>query len=162
MIFNPSVSGGGNSIPTGVICMWSGSADAIPSGWALCDGTNNTPDLRGRFIVGAGDAYSVGDTGGTESVTLTTAQMPSHSHSGSGTAASAGAHVHNLPDCITGTGAYGINWTQVSRNYNYPTIDTGEAGAHTHTLNISIGSTGSGEAHENRPPYYALCYIMKQ
>ena len=51
-------------IPAGLICLWSGAADALPAGWALCNGSNGTPDLRGRFLVGAGGSYAVGDTGG--------------------------------------------------------------------------------------------------
>lgn len=45
-------------IPTGLICLWSGAADALPAGWALCNGSNGTPDLRGRFLVGAGGSYA--------------------------------------------------------------------------------------------------------
>src|SRR5690554_5897142 len=63
-----------NVVPTGGIILWSGPIANIPAGWALCNGDNGTPDLRNRFIVGAGSTYSVGDTGGTDSVTLTTAQ----------------------------------------------------------------------------------------
>lgn len=55
-------------IPAGTIVMWSGPTDEIPHGWALCNGENDTPDLRGRFIVGAGDEYQIGDTGGQSEV----------------------------------------------------------------------------------------------
>jgi len=65
---------------TGMIIMWSGAISNIPSGWVLCDGNNNTPNLRDRFIVGAGSSYAVAATGGVDSVTLTIAQMPNHSH----------------------------------------------------------------------------------
>src|SRR3989338_5938906 len=54
------------TVPTGVIVMWSGSVDSIPSGWSLCDGTNGTPDLRDRFVMGAGSSLEIGVTGGTE------------------------------------------------------------------------------------------------
>jgi len=50
-------------VPPGMIVMWSGSVDTIPEGWALCDGTNGTPNLRDRFIVGAGGRYGVGAGG---------------------------------------------------------------------------------------------------
>jgi len=73
------ISGDG-SVPRGVIVMWSGSIATIPSGWALCDGANGTPDLRDRFVVGAGSSYSVGATGGENIHTLTVAEMPSHNH----------------------------------------------------------------------------------
>src|SRR5690606_24439652 len=130
----------------GVIVMWSGSADNIPEGWALCDGTDGTPDLRDRFIVGAGGEYAVGATGGAKEVTLTTAQMPKHSHTGSTN--SAGAHTH------TGTtntaGAHTHSYTRYSRTERISqitltttgwsgtsTVNTSSAGAHSHTLNIN-------------------------
>lgn len=112
--------------------MWSGSINTIPTGWVLCNGSNGTPDLRNRFIVGAGSTYSVGATGGEATHTLTVSELPSHSHTYKKTVSSSGNK---------GTGAYGqYDWTNT-------TDDT--------------GYTGGGQAHENRPPYYALCYIMK-
>ena len=72
--------GGGGSIPAGLICMWSGSSSNVPNGQALCNGNNNTPGLRDKFVLGAGKDYSVGATGGEKEVVLTVAQMPSHSH----------------------------------------------------------------------------------
>ena len=91
-----------NIVPTGVIMMWSGAASAIPSGYVLCDGSNSTPDLRGRFVIAAqgdsGNTYDVGDTGGAASVTLSTSNMPSHTHSFSATTSSAGAHTHSIND----------------------------------------------------------------
>lgn len=176
------------SVPIGGIIMYSGDVLSLPAEWALCDGTNGTPDLRGMFIVGAGGAYTQGDTGGSETVTLTTAQMPvhthtgpSHSHSvGSLTTNSTGSHSHALPyrtnDAVDhnhkgstssvaqgGTGA-GENWSTTLTD-----INTLAEGSHSHTISGSTaaagtgvtGSTGSGEAHENRPPYYALAYIMR-
>lgn len=58
-------------VSSGIICLWSGSVASIPAGWALCDGNNGTPDLRNRFLVGAGDTYSVDDTGGNVNHTHT-------------------------------------------------------------------------------------------
>ena len=81
------ILGGGASaggVPVGTIVIWSGTADNIPAGWQLCDGTNGTPDLRDKFVLGAGAAHEVGETGGSEEVTLTVAQMPSHAHVVSG------------------------------------------------------------------------------
>lgn len=159
---------GFSSIPAGVIVMWSGASNAIPTGWVLCDGNNNTPNLVDRFIVGAGSTYTVGATGGSNTVTLTTAQMPSHTHKAtldlSGlTTNSAGAHTH--------TYTYAKIIYDLCDNENSPgpmgtqTGTTSSAGAHTHTISgsgsVTNANTGSGSAHENRPPYYALCFIMK-
>ena len=91
-----------NNLPSGIIVMWSGAANTIPSGWQLCDGSNGAPDLRNRFIVGAGSTYQPGNTGGSNSVTLTTAQMPSHSHAHSLSAASGGSHTHSHNFSISG------------------------------------------------------------
>lgn len=181
---------GGGDIPAGVIVMWSGSTGAVPNGWALCNGGNGTPDLRDRFIVGAGDTYDPGATGGANTVTLTQAQMPSHSHSvgshshGAGTlsASNAGAHTHS----IAGTRLPGEFTPNNPRDHSHPSTTsfargfgpvtgaeasngaTGSGGAHVHTISGTTGAatgataaTGSGNAHENRPPYYALAFIMK-
>lgn len=67
--------GGQDGVPVGGIILWSGAVVDIPEGFALCDGANDTPDLRDRFVVAAGGQYAPGDTGGTD-----TATMPSHSH----------------------------------------------------------------------------------
>ena len=135
---------GFGSVPVGGIIMWSGSMDEIPSGWAICDGETHegqaTPDLRNRFVVGAGSSYRVGDKGGADTVTLTTTQMPSHSHTVYGRSSGyAGAH-NNSHEVITYANK---DWGSWSEKIN----DT--------------ESAGGGQAHENRPPYYALCFIMR-
>jgi len=267
-------------LPVGMITMWSGTE--VPNGWALCDGTNGTPDLRGRFVVGAGGSYSVGATGGANSVTLTTNQIPAHNHSAStgnagghshtastgsagdhthgGSTGNAGGHSHSASTATAGdhshtgstnstgghshtgrtnrTGAHGhsanirIEQTNIvdatgfhqsvslGRAGSNTTIESvvadggnhshslsiNRAGAHSHTLSInsagghshtvtvgsvgnhnhsltvnsagahthdvtvnsvsahnhtvSVSNTGGGQSHENRPPYYALAYIM--
>ena len=135
----------------GIIVMWSGAINAIPEGWVLCDGTNGTPDLRNRFVVGAGIDYSVGNTGGSKTVTLTTDQMPSHTH----TINESGEHRHAIdPSWVDASTGY---YSDVGEESRSATAYTEYAGAHTHTMS----SVGSGSAHENRPPYYALAYIMK-
>ena len=124
---------------TGMIILWSGAADAIPTGFTLCDGNNNTPDLRGRFVVGhhpSNGDYDVNDTGGAENVTLSIAQMPNHKHD---------TTVDNS-DLFPATGQ--------------KTISFGGAGGYPATT-FTMSTTGGGQSHENRPPYYALCYIMK-
>lgn len=131
-------------VPVGVICLWSGSASNIPTGWVLCNGSNGTPDLRDRFIVGAGNSYNVGATGGEASHTLTVNELPAHNH-GFRYRASAGAN-HS---------ALGLNTGSASSDYVTPHTTK------TVTNNDLVVDAGGGQAHENRPPYYALCYIMK-
>ena len=121
---------------TGMIILWSGAADAIPSGFVLCDGNNSTPNLSGRFVVGydaSNSDYDVNDTGGSESVTLTINQIP--------------AHTHNINLAVRA-------FYQEPRNFGVGTDGSANNSEDT-------GSTGGGQSHENRPPYYALCYIMK-
>lgn len=60
----PSSSAAGTTVPSGAIIMWSGSIGSIPAGYVICNGSNGTPDLRDRFVVGAGNTYAVGNTGG--------------------------------------------------------------------------------------------------
>jgi hypothetical protein len=180
-------------VPRGVIWMWNSTAATIPYGFQLCDGTNGTPDLRDRFIVGAGTTYNFGDTGGATSVTLTLDTMPAHSHYGntiSATTANGGAHSHIATSTVTDpghrhsytppsvpTGGYtfpgypiegyagagaGTSTGSATTGITVATTVTANAG-HTHTTTLS-GNTavhGSGQPHENRPPYYALCYIQK-
>ena len=175
-------------VPAGGIIMWSGSTGSIPSGWFLCNGSNGTPDLRNRFVVGAGGSYGVGATGGADSVTLSTSQIPAHSHSGStgsagghthsGSTSAAGAHTHELSKLnTTGYGTAKTNPTQYNVTREgadggpYAAITLTSAPNHTHGISInavashthtvSVGNTGGGSSHENRPPYYALAYIMK-
>tara|TARA_A100001515_G_scaffold99282_1_gene80149 strand:- start:2257 stop:3174 length:918 start_codon:yes stop_codon:yes gene_type:complete len=124
---------------TGMIILWSGAADAIPSGFVLCNGSNGTPDLRGRFVVGYHDGnsdYDVNDTGGSESVTLTVNQIPAHTHT------------HTKATHPAGSGPEQNQSGGPEDRTNFG--DTG-----------TTSSTGGGQSHENRPPYYALCYIMK-
>ena len=120
--------------------MWYGSVASIPSGWVLCDGNNNTPDLRNRFVVGAGTGgnYSPGDRGGANSVTLTIDQIPAHSHVYQNQVAVVNANERPWP-----------------ANNNDCRLDD------ANTSSTGGDSNGNTVAHENRPPYHALCYIMK-
>lgn len=198
------------AIPSGVILLWSGSTSNIPSGWTLCNGSNGTPDLRDRFVVGAGNTYAVGATGGANTVTLDATQIPSHTHTvtTTGSTSSENAHNHTFSgttgamnsnashshtatdsghthtqnlgsaaapglttsaspiagQSTTGTGFANITVasTNIDHTHNYSGT-TSTAAAHTHTLTLSstAAATGGGLAHENRPPYYALAYIMR-
>ncbi len=148
-------------VPKGGIIMWSGPIDSIPVGWALCNGANGTPDLSNRFIVSAGAAYAIGDTGGVDSCSLTINGLPSHDHGGSvdGTTNSSGTHNHTMTirsgDATT---------TVIGQGNIGGIIGTGtvnNSGSHTHTFTATVSAQGGGHAHENRPRYYALAFIMR-
>ena len=151
---------------SGMIILWSGSTGNIPTGFVLCNGSNGTPNLTDRFVVGAGSAYGVGATGGTSSVTLSTSNLPSHNHSFSATTSNVNlSHNHGYQSANHPTGS-GPEQNQSGGPEDRTTFNvnktTGNAlGNHNHTVSGTTGSTGSGSGHENRPPYYALCYIMK-
>jgi hypothetical protein len=139
--------------PSGVIVLWSGSIGSIPSGWALCNGNNGTPDLRDRFIVGAGSTYVVDATGGSAN-----AIVVSHTHTG--TTASNGTHQHEIFPLLAGSSPGAGSFVQGAlADANYGTTNTGSAGAHTHTF--TTDSSGNSGTNANLPPYYALAYIMK-
>ena len=160
---------------TGMIILWSGAADAIPSGFVLCNGSNSTPDLRNRFLVGAGDSYSVNNTGGSQEVTLSTSQLPSHNHSvsvsGTTSNKSLTGDITKISECYNvAGGATGVftkkstgNSPVTGSSSTSPTAGVDFDASHDHTFSASgtSGNEGSGSAIENRPPYYALCYIMK-
>jgi len=162
-------------VPSGCILLWSGAADAIPSGFVLCNGSNSTPDLRNRFVVGAGDSYSVNNTGGSQEVTLSTSQLPSHNHSvsvsGTTSNKSLTGDITKISECYNVAGAATGVFTKkgtgnspvTGSSSTSPTAGVDFDASHDHTFSASgtSGNEGSGSAIENRPPYYALCYIMK-
>ena len=151
-LVNPAVS-----IPAGVITMWSGTIATIPSGWLLCDGTNSTPDLRNRFIVGA---YS--DTSGVAYTTITGANTQTGgskdaitvSHTHTATVTDPG-HVHGLyaaiGDAIGGGGAQASY--RGSPGTNTSSAVTG--------ISVANSTTGSSGTNANLVPYFALAFIMK-
>lgn len=152
-----------NPFVTGMIMLWSGSSAAVPSGWLLCDGTNSTPDLRNKFIVGAGSTYSVGNTGGSAD-----AIVVSHTHTSSVTyddtyvssiASIAGYSYFNTSQAAPRTGTSGQPYTGGDSGANRSFSITNSQSSQTATS--SVGTTGSSGTNANLPPYYALCYIMK-
>lgn len=157
-----------SEVPIGAIIMWSNyNSNPIPSSYALCDGTAGTPDLRGRFILSSGaglpplTSRSIGQTGGVETVTLTTSQIPSHYHDVTGSTSQDGDHYHT---------SYVVNSSQYQTGslidaysgYNvFQDVNTTNAGIHNHNINFDSGYTGGGQFHENMPPFYVLAYIMR-
>lgn len=149
---NTVSSGGGTTIPAGLISLWSGSIGSIPAGWLLCDGNNSTPDLRDRFLVGAGNNYSVGGQGGSaDSVVV------SHTHTATSVVTDPG-HNHTAADVAltdSGEGYFVGGDTTTGTDLVIGSNTTGITVATTNT------STGVSGTNANLPPYYALAYIMK-
>jgi len=152
------------TVPVGGIIMYSGSLASLSVHWHLCDGTSGTPDLRNRFVVGSGSTYSVGSTGGSDTVALTASQMPAHNHSEGGLSTDpAGAHTHEVDyDSVTTYDGTGAAKTVSKINSSGSLSSTSQsAGSHAHNVSGSTSVSGSSQAHENRPPYYALAYVMR-
>ncbi len=162
--FSNVVTGLNTAAPSGIIVMWSGAIGSIPTGWYLCDGTNGTPDLRGRFIVAAGQGAGltnrvVGATGGEESHVLSIGELPSHDHGGT-TGVDSPDHAHSVPNS-NGT-SNSLNGGAIGSYTGYMQSGTGAntygaTARHAH----SITAQGSGTAHNTMPPFYALALIMK-
>jgi microcystin-dependent protein len=146
----------GATIPAGLISMWSGSIGSIPSGWYLCDGSNGTPNLTDRFVIGAGSAYAVNGTGGVSSVTLTTNNMPAHTHTATSVVTDSG-HAHNYTSA-SGSGSQGFSGAGVGNAINNNTTTTATTGITVATTNASAGS---GTSFSILNPYYALAFIQK-
>jgi hypothetical protein len=126
-----------NPVPQGVILMWSGATTAVPSGYALCDGTQGTPDLRGRFVVGAGGDYAVSAVGG------------------SATSGFGGAHTHTENQTTANLQSTSL---QVAAGVDPATtaVSAVTPQGHVHTIN-QVGD----HTHSCLPPYLALAFIMK-
>ena len=147
-----------STLPTGMILLWSGSIGSIPAGYLLCDGTNSTPDLRNRFIVGAGSTYSVNQTGGSAD-----AIVVSHTHTATSTSTVTDPGHNHTNGTAGGIGwradgnTAGGSWFAASTASTTGTATTGITVA-TATTTATAGTSGTGA---NIPPYFALCYIMK-
>ena len=141
--------------------MWSGSIASIPAGWRLCNGLSGTPDLRNRFIVGAGSGYGVNSTGGAVTVALTLGQIPSHDHD-AWTRSGDGDHYHRRTVDDSAYNANGDGRRDFRVEADNPDFDitlNNYDGSHNHF--VDTPKKGSGQSHENRPPYFALAYIMR-
>jgi len=138
-------------IPTGGILLWSGSIGSIPAGYVLCNGNNGTPDLRDRFVVGAGSTYAVDATGGSvDSIVV------SHTHTATSVVTDPG-HTHPI---------FGTNQQGSGNEPILGVVTTaGTANTNSSVTSITVAttnqSTGSSGTNANLPPYYALAYIMK-
>jgi microcystin-dependent protein len=131
--------------------MWSGSIASVPAGWFLCDGTNGTPDLRNRFVLGAGGIYAVNATGGSAD-----AIVVSHTHTATSVVTDPGHnHTYNAPSGFDSGGSFGGS---VVENIVSATTGNRTTGI---TVATTIANTGSSGTNANLPPYYALAYIMK-
>jgi len=140
-VSSPNTISGYGTIPIGGIIMWSGAT--VPDGWALCDGTvqsgQQTPAVRDRVIVGAGNLYTNGNTGGEAQHTLAVSEMPAHSHG------------HTVK-----TVGYAASWNGSSEATAAP-----NQGRNNGWQSWGLDNTGGSQPHENRPPYYALAFIMR-
>ena len=151
---NLTVGGTFNYLPKGSIIAY--NQISAPKGWAICDGNNSTPDLRGRFIFGNGGSRGMNTTGGAENVTLNENHMPSHNHSASGSTDSKGGKSFGGAKAQGNAG----HWHLIGvGGQPYGGVQT--ADDHTHNLNINVGYNGGNQPHENMPPFYVLTYIMK-
>ena len=144
-----------DAFSSGMIIMWNGLPNDVPTGWALCNGANGTPNLTDRFIVGAGNNYGYGATGGTKDATLV-----SHNHTVSGSTSGAGGHSHTVSKASSSTIGSGTAGFQAGNSYA-GTSNTSSVGNHTHSWSGSISTKGSSATNKNLPPYFALCYIMR-
>jgi microcystin-dependent protein len=151
-----------SAVPVGGIIMWSGTLANLANlqGWALCDGTNGTPDLRSKFVVGVGSsnstaaaldssltAHNIGDTGGEETHVLQGGEMPSHTHA-SVQGILGGNYLTNKDGRFSGSGeaVFGFGKGDNTDGLGYP---------------YQTGSNGGNAPHNNMPPYYALAFLMK-
>ena len=144
-------------IPTGFILLWSGLLSAIPTGWAVCNGSNGTPDLRDRFVRGANGDTNVGQEGGANSITMTTDQLPTHSHNHQVNSANH-THSHNssTANCphahnsnnggYHGHNMYGIAWRRLNGWDNYNVPGTGYAIQADNNMNTGTPQRG-GHSH---------------
>ena len=141
-----------SSIPSGGIILWSGAANAIPSGWLLCNGTNGTPNLIDKFVLGAGTSTpAVGTTGGSKD-----AVVVSHTHP-----ATDSGHTHAMIGVSTSrgkqTGLLGV----LDSSLFVSTTNANRGNSQSGAANITVTAVGQSGTNANMPPYYALCYIMK-
>ena len=171
------------NVPIGAITLWMGAS--APANWAICDGTNGTPDMRGLLPIGVNGTYALNTTGGSADAiavshthTASTNSTGNHTHPLSGTSGGGGTHAHSL-SCTSPPGspyqqpgpysgfARAGGGTSITNHNSNPTGNhthniagtAASKGAHSHTVTInSGGASGTGK---NLPPYRAVNYIMR-
>lgn len=174
---------GGGSLPAGLIVLWHGLLSAIPSGWALCDGTSGTPDLRSKFVKGAAAGQDPGATGGAAththddhaalqhagaavdahaSHTHTYSQVPNHVHVQQAPTSATGSQDGLTRDTsTTGASATGISTANPTGGVAQGTTD-GPSASLTHAVTQPNDHAAQAHAAANHEPaYYAIAYIMK-
>ena len=144
---------------TGMIIMWSGTIATIPTGWVLCNGSNSTPDLRNRFVIGAhsdtaGVAYSTVTGSNTTSGGTKDAIVVSHTHTATVTDP---GHSHTINTNLAKTDLVGGGSNLIYTRQ--PGTDS--TASQTTGITVSNSTEGSSGTNQNLPPYYALAYIMK-
>tara|TARA_A100001388_G_scaffold214586_1_gene165088 strand:- start:2403 stop:3011 length:609 start_codon:yes stop_codon:yes gene_type:complete len=172
-------------VPVGGIIMWNGSiaeAEAL-SNWAICDGANGTPDLRDKFVMGVGSSVNTstaakGEQAGNNTIQLTEAQMPSHNHDitdpGHNHSITDNGHTHqgrglSLNQVFGGVGitlgsgqGYTVGYRNANDNFNNAnTTNTTGITINNNSAGITSQAKGSNSNIDNRPSYFALCYIMR-
>ena len=157
-------------VPVGGIIMWSGATNNIPSGWALCDGSNGTPNLQDKFLVGAGSGYAVGATGGSADAVVV---QHNHGASSSSTSSSSSSvtdpgHVHTWSRQDAQNDVGYRPWPASNNDCKETVVNTGSnttgisvSTSTSTSTSTSINNEGVSGTNKILPPYYALAYIMK-
>ncbi len=141
------------AVPAGGIIMWSGSVASIPTGWFLCNGTNGTPNLTNRFVIGAGSSYAVAATGGSAD-----AIVVSHSHTTTLTDPGHRHYVGSRDSTANDGGNPNQEFVNDAGTGNGPATYTNTT---TTGITASTAAAGASGTNANLPPYYALAFIMK-
>jgi len=162
-IIGVTVTSTGTTIPAGMISIWYGSIGSVPTGWYLCDGSNGTPDLRDKFVVGAGSTYAVAATGGS-----TDAVVVTHNHTATSTSTSTVTDPTHNHGSTVGSGFIsngGSEQLAGGNNLNFGRPSTTASASTGITVatatTTTIANAGVSGTNANLPPYYALAYVMK-
>ena len=145
----------GAAFVTGMIMLWSGSIATIPAGFALCNGSNGTPDLRDRFVVGAGSTYAVNATGGSANATL-----PTHTHTATSSVSDSG-HFHVMDRFLGNLGGSSTAYVGDNSGGGAASSQNTQSASTGITVTTTNSTEGSSATNANLPPYFALAYIMK-